>query len=217
VANDLTEEEVIEKAELLSFPKSVVEYFHGFIGLPPFGFPEPLRTNVLRAHPMPIGLESPLQSYDFEAARSTLEQKWADSAVDGILSVDLLSHALYPDVFDEYQAFRQEFGSLRLLGTREFLTGMKVGDELDIDIETGKQLVIRLMSVSGADENGLVTVHFDLNGGPRQIQVRDESFGHGKTTRAKADSTVDGSVGAPMPGVVYTRVHKGEHVKQTLV
>lgn len=46
VQNELTEEEVIEKADSLSFPGSVVEYFQGYLGIPPFGFPEPLRSKV---------------------------------------------------------------------------------------------------------------------------------------------------------------------------
>jgi pyruvate carboxylase len=37
VANDLTEQEVIDQAESLSFPNSVIEYFQGFLGQPPFG------------------------------------------------------------------------------------------------------------------------------------------------------------------------------------
>lgn len=37
VANDLTEQEVIDQAESLSFPRSVIEYFQGYLGQPPFG------------------------------------------------------------------------------------------------------------------------------------------------------------------------------------
>lgn len=46
VQNELTEEEVLERADSLSFPGSVVEYFQGYLGIPPYGFPEPLRTKV---------------------------------------------------------------------------------------------------------------------------------------------------------------------------
>lgn len=43
VQNKLTAADVEAKAEELSFPKSVVEYLQGAIGIPPGGFPEPFR------------------------------------------------------------------------------------------------------------------------------------------------------------------------------
>ncbi len=48
VQNKLNAAMVEERAEELSFPKSVVEYFQGLIGIPPGGFPEPLRTKVAK-------------------------------------------------------------------------------------------------------------------------------------------------------------------------
>ena len=47
VQNDLTEEDVIERGDSLSFPGSVVEYFQGYLGIPPYGFPEPLRSKAV--------------------------------------------------------------------------------------------------------------------------------------------------------------------------
>lgn len=43
VQNKLSSEDVVNKAEELSFPKSVVEFLQGAIGEPHGGFPEPLR------------------------------------------------------------------------------------------------------------------------------------------------------------------------------
>eukprot|EP01047_Picozoa_sp_COSAG01_P110000 COSAG01_NODE_38849_length_484_cov_1.070130_2_plen_49_part_01 len=43
-ANSLSKDEVLEQAETLSLPSSVVEYFQGYLGIPEGGFPEPLRT-----------------------------------------------------------------------------------------------------------------------------------------------------------------------------
>jgi pyruvate carboxylase len=48
VQNSLDEAAVLAQAETLSFPGSVVEYFQGLIGQPVGGFPEPLRTHVLK-------------------------------------------------------------------------------------------------------------------------------------------------------------------------
>ena len=47
VSQNLTPEMVLEQAESLAFPESVVEYFQGYLGVPPGGFPEPLRSKVL--------------------------------------------------------------------------------------------------------------------------------------------------------------------------
>lgn len=47
VQNNLKSEDVLAKAEELSFPKSVVEFLQGYIGEPYGGFPEPLRSKVL--------------------------------------------------------------------------------------------------------------------------------------------------------------------------
>jgi pyruvate carboxylase len=46
VQNKLTAKEVEEKAEELSFPKSVVEFLQGSLGEPYQGFPEPFRSKV---------------------------------------------------------------------------------------------------------------------------------------------------------------------------
>ena len=110
VANNLTEQEVVDKAESLAFPKSVIEYFQGFLGIPPFGFPEPLRSRVLKGRTIEgtNGLTcfegrpgADLQAFDFDDARAKLESKWAGVASQTIRDVDLLSHAMYPAVFDE--------------------------------------------------------------------------------------------------------------------
>lgn len=48
VANKLTKDEVIERAGELDFPSSVVEFFQGYLGQPVGGFPEPLRSKIIR-------------------------------------------------------------------------------------------------------------------------------------------------------------------------
>lgn len=232
VANNLTEEEIVEKAETLSFPKSVIEYFQGYLGIPPFGFPEPLRSKVLKGRTI-AGTDgmvyfegrpgADLAPFNFANERKKLEEKWG--AVTGGLSgrsrsgqkirdVDVMSSALYPAVFDEFMTHKVEYGTLNCLDTRTFLAGTKVGEELHVTLEPGKQLVIRMVGRSEVNEEGLVTLQFELNGTPRSVTVKDNAAGvESALARPKALNGVGGSVGAPMTGVVLeTKVKKGDKV-----
>ncbi|KIY91256.1 pyruvate carboxylase subunit A [Monoraphidium neglectum] len=51
VQNDLNEHTLVERASELSLPGSVVEFMQGYIGQPPAGFPEPLRSRPLNPTP----------------------------------------------------------------------------------------------------------------------------------------------------------------------
>ncbi|MGF1469115.1 MAG: pyruvate carboxylase [Sandaracinaceae bacterium] len=211
VQNELDEEAVRARAGELSFPSSVVDFFEGRLGQPHGGFPEPLRTQVLRGRPPVEGRPgAALDPFDFDALQAEL----ADGPDDAPLrEQDLVSAALYPDVFRAYRAFREDFGDVSVLPTRVFLAPLGLGEEITVDIERGKTLVIVLTAVGELDERGYRPVFFELNGQPRQVRVRDRSAAASALVREAADPARAGSVGAPMPGtVVAVRVEEGSVV-----
>ncbi|GBG25673.1 Pyruvate carboxylase [Hondaea fermentalgiana] len=219
VQNKLTAEQIVEKAETLSFPKSVVEYFQGYLGIPHHGFPEPLRSRVLKGKVLPNGKSvfegrpgAEMEPYDFEAAQAQLEEKYG---ADKINELDVMSHALYPDVFDDFMKFKSEFGSMRVFDTHTFLTGLEVDQEVAIELEHGKTVFVKLIAVGGVSQkDGKRDIIFEMNGRQRVIRVADQQAGVSLAERPKAVASVPGSVGAPMPGVVLdVRVKQGEIVK----
>ncbi|KAJ0397334.1 hypothetical protein P43SY_009284 [Pythium insidiosum] len=218
VQNNLTEEQVIADAEKLSFPKSVVEYFQGYLGIPHHGFPEPLRSRVLKGKLLPNGKSmfdgrpgAEMPAYDFDEAAKALRKKYGEQIRD----VDVLSHAIYPDVFDNYMKFKEQYGSMHFLDTRTFLSGLEVGREVELTIEHGKTIFLKLIAVGGVSKvDGTRDVIFELNGRQRVIKVTDQEAGVSTTAKPKAITTVPGSVGAPMPGVVLeVKVKPGQQVK----
>lgn len=212
VQNDLDEKDVLEQAETLSFPSSVVEFFEGRLGQPHGGFVEPLRTKVLRGRPPIEGRPSAsLPAFDFEALRAELI---AEHEHAHIRDHDVMSAALYRDVFRDYREFRTLYGDVSVLPTRHFLAPMDIGEELRVDIERGKTLIIVLRAIGELDETGHRTVFFELNGQPRQVRVRDKTATEVEAERERATKE-PGSIGAPMPGsVVDVKVSEGDEVEK---
>ncbi|KAG9003550.1 pyruvate carboxylase [Tulasnella sp. JGI-2019a] len=211
-SNNLTSKDVLERAESLDFPSSVVEFFQGYLGQPVGGFPEPLRSHIIRNKPRiderPGSTMAPL---DFRKIKQELRAKFGKHITD----VDATSYAMYPKVFEEYQSFLNRYGDLSILPTRYFLGRPEVGEEMHISIEKGKMLIIRLMAVGSVLEGqGVRDVWFEVNGEVRAITVEDNNAAVDTVTREKATSD-PGSVGAPMSGVIIEiRVKEGQEVKK---
>ena len=217
VQNNLSEQDVLDRAQTLSFPSSVVEYFQGYLGIPPFGFPEPLRSHVVKGKKLPNGKEcfegrpgAEMVALDFDKVASQLTKKYGK---DTIKETDLVSYSQYPKVFDDFMGVRSRYGDLSVLDTRTFVEGMTVGQEIRVELERGKLLYIKLKSVSETSAQGTKDVTFDLNGSQRIVKVRDEKSGVKTDVRPRADPRIAGSVGAPMPGVVLAlKVKVGQKV-----
>jgi pyruvate carboxylase len=92
----------------------------------------------------------------------------------------------------------------RLLPTSPFFYGLLDREEVAIDIDTGKTLVVRQTGRSDTvDEEGKIKVFFELNGQPRAVRVHKAGLGAVKA-KPKAEEANPKHVGAPMPGMVVT-------------
>ncbi|KAG1843394.1 carboxylase domain-containing protein [Suillus tomentosus] len=145
-SNSFSKQDVIQRADQLDFPSSVVEFFQGYLGQPVGGFPEPLRSNIIRIRNKPRIDGRPgatMQPLDFKKIKSELRSKFGKHITDA----DVTSYVMYPKVFEEYQGFLEKYGDLSVLPTRYFLGRPATGEEMHILIEKGKTLVICLMAV----------------------------------------------------------------------
>ncbi|CAI9740990.1 pyruvate carboxylase, mitochondrial-like isoform X2 [Octopus vulgaris] len=211
VQNKLSPDDVHNRAEELSFPVSVVEYFQGLLGEPPGGYPEPLRTKILKGLPKIDGRPgASMEPFDFEKLREELKVKHKTN----VHEVDLMSAALYPKVFSDYFEFRQKYGPVECLDTKLFLVGPQMAQECEVEIERGKTLHIKTLAVGDIGDDGRREVFFELNGQLRSVRIIDELAMKDLVIHPKATSD-PGSIGAPMPGtVVDIRVKKGDTVEK---
>ncbi|KAF8329461.1 pyruvate carboxylase [Cantharellus anzutake] len=210
VSNSYSKEDVIAKAETLDFPSSVVEFFQGYLGQPVGGFPEPLRTQIIRNKPRIDGRPgATMAPIDFRKVKGDLRAKFGKHITD----TDVTSYIMFPKVFEEFQGFVGKYGDLSVVPTRFFLSKPKVGEEMHVSIEKGKMLIVKLLAIGAVDENkGTRDIWFEVNGESRAVAVEDHSAAIETVRREKA--TADpGSVGAPMAGVVVeVRVKEGQQV-----
>ncbi|MFC4556981.1 pyruvate carboxylase [Virgibacillus kekensis] len=212
VQNDLTEDDIYERGESIDFPDSVIEFAQGYIGQPYQGFPQELQRIILKGKE-PIGVRPGelLDPIDFQQQKEALF-KTLDRQVT---SFDIISHALYPKVFMDYHRFYEKYGDMSVLDTLTFFYGMKLGEEIEVEIEQGKTLFVKLVSISEARSDGTRVVYFELNGQSREVVVRDDNVKSDLVTRPKIDQGNDKQIGATMPGtVVKVLCEKGEKVKK---
>jgi len=91
---------------------------------------------------------------------------------------------------------------MSVLPTPVFFYGPQPGDETSVEIEQGKTLIVKLLTVGDPQPDGHRNVFFELNGQQREAGVRDKSLKTVVEHRAKADPVNLQHVGAPMPGMI---------------
>ncbi len=197
VANGLTKDDVLAKGDSVSYPASVKSFFKGDLGQPYGGFPKEIQKIILRDEQPYTDLPNAhIKPLDFDAEFEVFKKKFP--ATDSFL--DFLSYQFYPKVFEEYYKHYQEFGDVSHVPTPAFFYGLKNNQEILVELAPGKTIIIKLLNVGDADENGHRTVFFKLNGQNRAIDVKDSSIKASKPSNRKVAS--DKEIGAPMQGLL---------------
>ena len=216
VQNDLDENTVLTRGKTIDFPDSVIEFFGGHIGQPHGGFPKELQEIILKdREAITVRPGELLEDADFEQMRDELNEKLNRP----VTSHEVLSYALYPKVFEEYSAINNEFGDVSVMATPEFLYGLRLGEEVEIEIEKGKTLIVKLVSISEPQSDATRVIYFELNGQPREVIIEDVNVESDVIRKTKADPANRSHIAATMPGTVLkvavaigAKVKRGEHL-----
>ncbi len=199
ITSGLTKEQITDPRTEVAFPESVVQLFRGDLGQPPGGFPPDLQRKVLKGgRPLKGRPGATLAPVDLDKARATVQERLPRPATDD----DVASYLMYPKVWQEYIGERLQYGDVSILATPVFFYGMEPGQEITVDLERGKTLIVRFVTTSAPHEDGTRTVFFELNGQPRSVRVTDRSTKPQRQAQRKAEPGNPKHIGAPMPGTV---------------
>ena len=198
-----------------AFPESVVDMLSGGLGQPKGGWPKAVQKVVLGDRKPYKGRPGArAEKVDLEATREEVKAitKRVECSDD-----DLYAYLMYPQVFKDLVKYVNEYGHARVLPTPAFFYGLKPGEEISVEIQEGKILIIKLIYVSEPDKEGLRTLTFELNGRARECVIADKSIKSEVKRRTKADSADKMQIGAPIPAMVSAvtatvghKVKKGE-------
>jgi len=217
VQNDLTPENIYEKGQNLAFPDSVVTYFKGMMGQPEGGFPEELQKIVLKGEkPITCRPGELLPDEDFDKIEEYLKEKYRFDPTNR----QLLSYALYPDVYENYIKYHREYGDLSRMTSDVFFHGLREGETCEIDVAEGRTMIVQLNEIGKVDDEGYRTLNFEINGNRREIKIKDKlEVNHISKSSSNvikmADSDNEKEVGAAIPGsVIKVLVKEGDEVKE---
>jgi len=189
------------------FPDSVVDMLSGGLGWPENGWPEELSKVVL-------GQERAAQARkDFEqgiipgavATPADLDKIRADLSATlkrVCTEDDLYSYLMYPQVFSDFTKIQKDYSDVSVLPTHAFFYGLRRGEEINVAIEAGKSLIIKLVNVSEPDKDGRRTISYELNGMTREALIADKKIAPSAKSRPKADINDPKQIAAPIPGLI---------------
>ncbi|HEY7536034.1 MAG TPA: pyruvate carboxylase, partial [Thermodesulfobacteriota bacterium] len=184
VQNNLTTEDVLKRTDQLSFPESVIDMMRGNLGQPPGGFPPEVQRAILKnEESIKVRPGELIPPADFDATTKRLTKQLGHS----MSNQDVISALLYPGVFEEFDQHRTIYGDVSLIPTLAFFYGMQPGDEITVEIEEGKTLLIKLFAIGEIEPDGRRPLLFELNGQPRPVRIPDKSIPISVKIRPKAD------------------------------
>ncbi|MGH3669245.1 MAG: biotin/lipoyl-containing protein, partial [Pseudonocardiaceae bacterium] len=178
-------------------PDSVIGFLHGELGVPPGGWPEPLRSKALVGRGDPRGMAE-LSSQDRQGLKEDRTRT--------------LNRLLFAGPTAEFEAHRETYGDTSVLSSGEFFYGLRHGEEHSVDLDPGIRLLIKLQAIGDVDERGMRTVMCTLNGQLRPLQIRDRSVASDVPVAEKADRSNTNQIAAPFAGVVTLQVAEGDTV-----
>ena len=203
VANKLSPEDVLDPTRELAFPASVIDLIGGKMGRPPGGFPKKVQARILRGEKtLTQRPGATLPPVDFDATTLKVKKMLGHQPT----SQEVVSYLLYPKVFGDFVKHQKAYGNTHMLTTPIFFYGPQSGEEISMDIEQGKTLIVKYLTVSEPHPDGSRTVFFELNGQPRDVKIIDRSLETTIQAAVKANPDDAGQVGASMPGMVVTVV-----------
>ena len=210
-SNGLSEADVMEKGDEISFPDSVKSFFRGDLGQPYQGFPSHLQAIVLKDEtPYADRPNAHLAPVDFEREYEAFKKKYPDFRMR---FTDFISSQLYPKVFDNYYEHLERYDEVMKLPTKAFFYPLAPNEELLVRIDPGKKILIQYLYKLEPDEDGNCIVFFRLNGQTRSVVVQDQNLAVEKVKNRKA--TQDNEVGAPLQGrLTQILVDPGTKVKR---
>ncbi len=194
-----------------AFPESVIDMLSGGLGWPEGGWPERVSLVVLgekrhaearakyaAAQKKSARGASTAAAIDLAQVRTDVAEKLKRPASDD----DLYSHLMYPQVFADFAKHEAAYSDVSVLPTPAFFYGLKPGEEISVNIEEGKVLIIRLISVGAPDKDGRRAISYELNGIGRETFILDKGIAPKTKARPKADLNDATQVAAPIPGLV---------------
>jgi len=202
------------------FPESVLDMLNGGLGWPEGGWPVAMWRAVLgenKCKAAQAKYRADVAAEKKRSARKNQSHQPIDQSVLKKLTAalatklhrnpsedDLYSHLMYPQVFADFSKHQREYGKVAALPTPAFFYGLQPKEEISVEIEEGKVLIIQLINVSEPDKDGRRTVSFELNGIAREVLILDKSVTAITKARVKADLADPLQVAAPIPGLIVT-------------
>lgn len=202
VMNNLAIEDVANPEYEIDFPASVVSMMKGELGFPPDGFPPAIQARILKGEePIKGRVGAFLPPVDLEQTRSDLG-KHLNKDTANVDDMELAAYLMYPKVFLDYRAYIEKYSDVSKIPTANFFYGLQNQEEVNIEIEKGKVIVLCRTGRAESDDSGVANIFFEMNGQPRTIAVSEAGKVQKSSSRHKAEAGNPLHVAAPMPGMI---------------